>query len=442
MIIIDDRNRLIDIFLEKSECQEEGSIVRRIIVALLVVMDLRSVEPLENLARALREIALSASVVKSSKLLVEDWNFKLSDINLASAAPDELKIVISTLANQSLDPSIIASYMATRTSPVFPLTECPCALFKRDFINETSIRTSYEQLVIRKLVEGWTTKKEGKVAYISVGSGGLLTDFSIADQFLDKVPNADLTIHAVDSEYARYIGLLDFCKGEPFLTEESIVGGWPKHGSVQLGWSLNNPKSTKDFAAKYVLTQEKESIIKDLIIPHEQFQRFLYLLKKRHPNATVKLELWNSIDSVASEIKEIAPDFIGSIDALEEKGGKSYYEIFGENPGPDAFDQGVSEVQGPIFTDFKKLCADCIKLVSKACNNLAVGRYKTNVAVLLGRFIHKDNFDPNTTDWDYLWFTDKGKIIQQKGDIITLMKAIKGEGYYAKITQDMINALK
>ncbi|HBL98833.1 TPA: hypothetical protein DDZ86_04285 [Candidatus Dependentiae bacterium] len=428
--------------------------MKKIIVGLLALVSSSPVVCMENLARALREIALSApSKEIFNPPAKKDWEFKLSEIKLADAAPEskfeknnKIRNIIDTLAKQDLDPATIANYMAIQykaNSKTFPLTQCDCMFFKRSSIDEASIRTSYEQLVIQKLIDGWTTKKDkgGKVAYISVGSGGLLTDFSIADQFLDKVPNANLTIHAVDTEYKHYLQLLDFCKGEPFLTKESIDNRIGYHGSVQLGWSLNNAKSTKNFATGN--GSIKESIIRDLIIPHEQFQRFLYLLTKRHPKATVKLELWSSMKGPENEINRIAPDFIGSIDALDQK-GKIFYidDNYLLKPGANDFDKGISVVEGPIFTDFKSLCAACINNVRKTCDNLAVGRYNTDYAVLLGRFIHKDNFDPEKTDWDYAWLTKDLKIKKQTTDIITLISEFLNTDDYAKNTQKMIDQLK
>ncbi len=318
------------------------------------------VASMENLARALREIAQSGSLDK-------DWNFNLSKVDVTAMTDISIQPLCKAFSDEGGTIKMIYQGMVDlykNLGPLFPLSECHCSSFTRSFIQGPSVRTSCEQFVIRKLLDS-ANKKGGKVAYVSVGSGGLLTDFSIADQFLDKVPTAQLTVHAVDLAYKHYLLLLDFCKGQPYLTAQSVQQAkllewnlpevlWRE---VELGWSLDNVQSTINLPKSPSNPIENGKIVEKLVVPNEQFQRFLYLLRSRHPKATVKLILWGSISQLTANLDILGhiPDFVGSVDGQRKASGS-----------------GASEGMNAGVNDFEKLWSTCISK-GGACDNLVVG---------------------------------------------------------------------
>ncbi len=302
--------------------------MKHFFVGALVFLLAVPILAMEQLAIALREIALSGSESN-------DWNFKLSDIDVPAMGDSAIEPISTNFSTNGGTIKTIYQTMANQSKKigtVFPLSECHCSAFSRSSILGPSVRTSYEQFVIKKLTK--CAKAYGDpVAYVSVGSGGLLTDFSILDQFLDKMPTASVILHAVDTMYKHYLMLLDFCKGQPFLTDKSVAHAQVTNFSlpdapwkeVKLGWSLDNVSSTINSTKPSLNQTLNDQVIKKFVVSHEQFQRFLYLLKNRHPKATVKLILWSSLGQftqrVVSDDLGHIPYFIGSIDGLRKSSG-------------------------------------------------------------------------------------------------------------------------
>lgn len=267
----------------------------------------------------------------------DDYNFDAKTISMNGYDP--LGAAFSLKSNRTLQ-ELFDDFQKAYSSPklgkwhiLFPLHTCECdPFFNRTSAGAASIRTSYEQTICCMLEKAYKTNPKKPICFISIGSGFLLTDFLIIDQFLTNHPNAHVIVRFIDIIYTHYILLVRFYaqNKDIIITDTNIsdIIKMNKPSSASIKKRAKDIALTVHNAQQKYSSQEIEKIINILRI-HECFQTFIRLINKRHPKSTVDIYIDDEIEAFSTSMQlknlyynndyelmpEFIPDVIGSIDS-------------------------------------------------------------------------------------------------------------------------------